>query len=226
VGEDVERLKRRMPLLDYLRQHNWAGRPAGRWEFVGLCPLHKESQPSFYVNTSKNVFYCHGCGQGGDLIRFVQLSRGVSFQHSLASLDREMTPEADSNLVLEQAAAFYQQQLDHSPEATCYLARRGVHDRALIRELGIGYAPGGTLRRYLITQGHSFELLRRLGLIHAKGADALYQRITFPLRLGEHIVNLYGRSIGSAFAHPFSARWQRRPVCLGEGSHLLRGHPG
>jgi hypothetical protein len=75
VGEDVETLKRRLPLLDYLRQHNWASRPAGRSEFVGLCPLHEETRPSFYVNTRKDVFYCHGCGQGGDLIRFVQLSR-------------------------------------------------------------------------------------------------------------------------------------------------------
>ena len=97
MGEDVETLKRRMPLLEYLRQHNWAGRPAGRSEYVGLCPLHKESQPSFYVNARKNVFYCHGCGQGGDLIRFVQLSRGLSFRQSLASLDPEITPEADSS---------------------------------------------------------------------------------------------------------------------------------
>ena len=203
MGEDVERIKRRTPLLDYLRQHNWEGRQAGHFEYVGLCPLHKESQPSFYVNTRKNVFYCHGCGQGGDLIRFVQLSRGLSFQHSLASLDREIAPEASSDLVLEQAAAFYQQQLDHSPEATCYLKQRGVHDPALIQELGIGYAPGGTLRRYLTAQGHSFDMLLRLGLINARGADALYQRIVFPLRQEGHIVNLYGRSIGAAFAHRF-----------------------
>ena len=203
MGEDVERIKRRTPLLDYLRQHNWDGRQAGRFEYVGLCPLHRESQPSFYVNTRQNVFYCHGCGQGGDLIRFVQLSRGISFRRSLASLDREMVPEASSGLVLKQAAAFYQQQLDHSPEATCYLQQRGVHDPALIQELGIGYAPGGTLRRYLTAQGYSFDVLRRLGLINAHGADALYQRIVFPLRQDEHIVNLYGRSIGSAFAHRF-----------------------
>jgi len=203
VSEDVERLKRRTPLLDYLRQHNWAGQPAGRSEYVGLCPLHKESQPSFYVNMRKNVFYCHGCGQGGDLIRFVQLSRGASFQHSLASLDGEMAPEASSNLVLEQAAAFYRQQLDHSPEATCYLQQRGVHDPALIEELGIGYAPGGILRRYLTAQGHSFDVLLGLGFINARGADALYQRIVFPLRQEGRIVNLYGRSIGAAFAHRF-----------------------
>jgi len=203
VGEDVETLKRRTPLLNYLRQHNWTGHPASRSEFVGLCPLHEETRPSFYVNTRKNVFYCHGCGRGGDLIRFVQLSRGLSFRQSLACLDPEITSEADSSAALEEAAAFYRQQLDNYPEARSYLSKRGLQDPTLIRELDIGYAPGGILRRHLTAQGYSFDVLRRLGLINARGADALYQRIVFPLRQGAHIVNLYGRSIGSAFAHRF-----------------------
>jgi DNA primase len=170
---------------------------------VGLCPLHKETRPSFYVNTRKDVFYCHGCGQGGDLIRFVQLSRGLSFRQSLACLDPQTTPHADSTALLDQTAAFYQQQLDHYPEALGYLRQRGVFDNALIRELGIGYAPGGSLRRHLTAQGYSFELLRRVGLINAQGADAFYQRIVFPLAQAGHIVNLYGRSIGAPFAHRF-----------------------
>jgi DNA primase len=203
VGEDVETLKRRLPLLDYLRQHNWAGHPASRSEFVGLCPLHEETRPSFYVNTQKNVFYCHGCGQGGDLIRFVQLSRHLSFRQSLACLDPQTTAEASSIAVLEQAAAFYQQQLDHYPEAMRYLSQRGLHDPALIRELDIGYAPGGNLRRHLTAQGYSFDLLRQVGLLNTQGSDAFYQRIAFPLRQNEQIVNLYGRSIGAAFAHRF-----------------------
>lgn len=203
MGEDVERLKRRMPLLDYLRQQNWAGRPAGRFEYVGLCPLHEESQPSFYVNTRKNVFYCHGCGQGGDLIRLVQLLRGLSFQQSLACLDPGITSETDSSTVLELVARFYQQQLDHYPEAIGYLRERGVHDSVLIGELGIGYAPGGSLRQYLTGQGYSFDVLLELGLINDRGADAFYQRIVFPLRHCERIVNLYGRSVGSGFAHRF-----------------------
>jgi DNA primase len=203
VGHDVETLKGRLSLLEYLRQHNWAGRPAGRFEYVGLCPLHKESRPSFYVNTRKHVFYCHGCGQGGDLIRFVQLSRQASFRQSLAYLDPEAHREAAGTALLEQAAAFYQQQLDHYPEALEYLRQRGLHDPALIRELGIGYASGGVLRHHLTTQGHSFSMLREAGLINTQGTDALYQRIVFPLRQGEQIVNLYGRSIGAAFAHRF-----------------------
>ena len=203
VGEDVETLRRRLPLLDYLRQHNWASRPVGRSEFVGLCPLHEETRPSFYVNTRKDVFYCHGCGQGGDLIRFVQLSRHLSFRQSLACLDSQITPEADPAEVLETAAAFYQQQLDNYPEALSYLNRRGLHDPALIRELEIGYAPGGSLRRHLTEQGYSFDLLRQVGLLNVNGSDAFYQRIIFPLRQSERIVNLYGRSICAAFAHRF-----------------------
>jgi DNA primase len=107
VGEDVEALKRRLPLLDYLRQHNWTGHPAGRFEFVGLCPLHEETRPSFYVNTRKDVFYCHGCGQGGDLIRFVQLSRHLSFRQSLVLPRSADYSRSRSRAVLEQAAAFY-----------------------------------------------------------------------------------------------------------------------
>jgi DNA primase len=201
VGEDIETLKRRLPLLDYLRQHNWAGRPAGRSEFVGLCPLHQESRPSFYVNPRKNVFYCHGCGRGGDLIRFVQLSRRMSFRESLAYLEQPTV--IDFAAVLEQAATFYQQQLHHYPEAMRYLSRRGLYDLALIKELRIGYAPGGNLRRHLTGQGYGLDLLGQTGLLNAQGSDALCQRIVFPLRDGGPIVNLYGRSIGTAFAHRF-----------------------
>ena len=203
MGHDVKTLKGRLPLLEYLRRQNWTCRRASRFEYVGLCPLHEESRPSFYVNTRKDVFYCHGCGQGGDLIRFVQLSRGASFRQSLAHLDPQTHQEGDCTALLEQAAGFYQQQLEHYPEALEYLCQRGLHDPALIRELCIGYASGGVLRHRLVTQGYAFSVLREAGLINAQGRDALYQRIVFPLRQGEQIINLYGRSIGAAFAHRF-----------------------
>ena len=106
MGEELEKLKQRLPLLDYLRQQNWTARPVGHGpEFVGLCPLHPETQPPFYVNARKNLFYCHGCGEGGDLIRLVQLSRRLSFGQTLTYLQQH-SAAADST-VLEETAAFY-----------------------------------------------------------------------------------------------------------------------
>ena len=93
MGEDLEQLKQRIPLLEYLQRHNWKPCRAGsRQELVGLCPLHQETCPSFYVNTGKNLFYCHGCGRGGDLIRFVQLFFDLSFSQTVAVLEQELLP--------------------------------------------------------------------------------------------------------------------------------------
>jgi DNA primase len=73
----------------------------------------------------------------------------------------------------------------------------------LIQELRIGYAHGASLRRHLTAQGHSFDRLRQFGLLNSQGRDAFYRRIVFPLCPSGRIVNLYGRSIGAAFAHRF-----------------------
>jgi DNA primase len=199
--QDVEHLKQRIPLLDYLQQHHWAGRPAARQqEFVGLCPLHHDTRPSFYVNARKNLFYCHGCGHGGDLIRFVELSQHLSFPQSLALLQRQGA-RSDASGVLEQTAAFYRLELHRHPEAVQYLAQRGLRDPALIEQLGIGYAPGGNLRRHLAALGHSLDRLLEAGLINREGRNAFCRRVIFPCRQHGQLVNLYGRSIGAAFPH-------------------------
>lgn len=206
MAHDLERLKQCIPLLEYLQRHNWKPCRAGsRQELVGLCPLHQETRPSFYVNAAKNLFYCHGCGRGGDLIRFVQLFLDLPFRQTVAHLEHELTPASASQL-LEQTAAFYQFQLHRHPEATRYLEHRGLHNPAVIEELGIGYAPGGNLRRHLAGFGYPFDLLLDTGLINSQGRDAFCRRIIFSCRQYGHIVNLYGRSIGAAFPHRLLSR--------------------
>lgn len=199
MGEDLERLKQRVPLLEYLQQHNWRGHRIGAGpEIAGLCPLHEDTHPSFYVNAQKNLFYCHGCGCGGDLIRFVQLSHHFSFRESVAYLAEELAPTAQ---LLTRAAGFYQLELHRHREGMDYLAQRGVHDARLIEELGIGYARGGNLRPHLQALGYSLERLLEAGLIAPQGPDAFCRRVIFPCRQQDHVVNLYGRSIGNAFPH-------------------------
>ena len=166
IDVNVAQLKQRIPLLEYLQRRNWkACRAGNQMEFVGLCPLQRETHPSFYVNSHKNLFYCHGCGRGGDLIRFVQLSLHLSFPQTLAHLRQQLTPTSNSDLLertaasydsdlLERTAAFYQLALHRHPEAVQYLAQRGLHDPAVIEKLAIGYAPGGVLRRHLCAQGY------------------------------------------------------------------------
>lgn len=199
MGEDVARLKQRFPLLQYLNRHQWKGHQVGNGpEFAGLCPLHEETHASFYVNAEKNLFYCHGCGSGGDLIRFVELSRHLSFRDSVAYLAEELAPTAQ---LLAHTAAFYQLELHRHRQGIDYLAQRGIHDAKLIEELGIGYARGGNLRPHLQALGYSLERLLEAGLISPHGRDAFCQRVIFPCHHEGHIVNLYGRSIGMAFPH-------------------------
>jgi DNA primase len=201
--EDLEQLKQRVPLLEYLQRRNWTGHPTGQQhEFEGLCPLHPETRPSFYVNARKNLFYCHGCGRGGDLIRFVELSFHLPFWESIARLQQELVP-APLSALLDRTAAFYQLQLERHPEAVHYLQRRGLHDPSLIRELAIGYAPGGNLHCHLAARGYAFDPLLRAGLINRQGQDCFRRRVICPLYQDGRIVNLYGRSIGAAFPHRF-----------------------
>jgi len=139
MHEDLEEIKQRIPLLEYLQRRHWTScRVAAQEEFVGLCPLHPDTRPSFYVNARKNLFYCQGCQRGGDLIRFVELSEHLSFRQSLACLKQDIALATESEL-LTTTAAFCQMQLHRYSEAVEYLHNRGLRNPDLIEELGLGY---------------------------------------------------------------------------------------
>ena len=105
-------------------------------------------------------------------------------------------PNCSSTLLV-----FIRPQPHRHPEGIHYLAQRGLRDPALIEELGIGYARGGNLRPHLSALGYSLERLFEVGLIGQQGQDAFCRRVIFPCRQYHRIVNLYGRSVGTAFPH-------------------------
>jgi DNA primase len=190
----LDELKQQIPLLDYLQAHDWQpARQLSRGRWMGLCPLHSDHKPSFLVDPSKSLFYCYGCGRGGDVIRFAELYHQVKFPQALALLHqwRGLAP------LLRQAAGFYRMELHRHGEAIAYLNQRGVRSQEVIERMRIGYAPGGgCLRRWLTQLGYSLPALLQAGLVTAVGYDAYTHRIVFPLE-----GNLYGRSL-SASAPP------------------------
>lgn len=190
----LDDLKLQIPLMGYLQAHDWRpARPlsAGRW--MGLCPLHDDHDPSFLVDTNKDLFYCYGCGRGGDVIRFAEFYHQVKFRQALVLLRQWRGVE---HSLLHDVERFYRIQLHRHSEAFAYLYQRGIRSWTTIERMRIGYAPGGCLRGWLTQLGHPLSALQQAGLVTPLGYDAYMRRIVFPLE-----GNLYGRSL-SATAPP------------------------
>ena len=125
-------------------------------------------KPSFLVDPHKNLFYCYGCGRGGDVIRFAELFHQVKFSEAVALL-REWCGLAP---LLDQVIDFYRVQLFRHHDAVSYLYDRGLRGTEVIEHMRIGYAPGRCLRAWLTELGYPTAVLRRAGLVNAAGKDA------------------------------------------------------
>jgi DNA primase len=186
----LDDLKQQIPLMGYLQAHDWhPARPLSRGRWMGLCPLHGDHKPSFLVDANKDLFYCYGCGRGGDVIRFAELYHQVKFSQAIVLLRQWRGAEP----LLHEVARFYRMQLHRHSEAAAYLYQRGIRSGATIELMRIGYAPGGCLRGWLTQVGHPLPALHDAGLVTGLGYDAFVRRIVFPLE-----GNLYGRSLSAA----------------------------
>lgn len=175
--------------------------------FTGLCPFHDERTPSFSVNQADKLYYCFGCGAGGDLFDFVMATENIDFPDAVELLaerygieiQREKEdPEAERRRgertrlgeLMARAALFYVNVLKDGEEAgkaRRYLAGRGL-STAVLETFGVGYAPSAwdTLLVRSQRAGYSVAELERTGLAQ-KGRqgghyDRFRERITFPIR--------------------------------------------
>ncbi len=184
-------------------------RKAGN-SLTGLCPFHEEKTPSFTVNPHQKVFYCHGCGAGGDVIKFVRELLGFSYVEALEHLaqragvaiewqqtdprqrEREQAANTQRRRLLDlnnAAQEFFVRQL-HSPigiRARTYLEERGL-GRETVERFGIGCAADawGNLSDHLLRNGFSEEELLHVGLAAPRKSgrglyDRFRDRVMFPV---------------------------------------------
>jgi len=178
--------------------------PAGKGRWRGLCPFHGGEAPSFHVDEEKGLFYCFACGEGGDLIRFVERAEGLGFAEALGRLAAEAgVPFEPPRLleVLEEAHRYFQKALERSSRAMAYLRERGLREEVVWR-FGLGYAPPYPegLAAHLRRKGLPLEEGVRAGvLVEREGRllDRFQGRIVFPVRdpLGR-VVGFLGRALG------------------------------
>jgi len=237
----VERVKEAADMVAVVSLRTQLKRSGSR--YTGRCPFHEERTPSFSVNPTEKLFYCFGCGKGGDLVSFVQETENLDFAGAIEwladrsgiSLEYEETAPRDTARIerrrrlhdlLEHAAGFYERYLwdaDAGKAAREYLAGRDLGEE-ICREYRLGYAPGGqTLARKAREAGFSVQELASAGLVNRRGNDYFGGRLLFPL------ADARGRVVGFGARRlrpddPLRAKYVNSPEGeLFKKSHLVYG---
>ena len=232
---DLEALKRRHSLADVVEAAGVQLRGRGRVR-QGVCPFHQESEGSFTVYADTSRFYCFGCGVGGDVLDFIQRAEGLTLPEAIQRLDggsgmapvsavrsaTAVAPRRSSAAVipkrdpaaLSAATRFYLRSMLQSSEAREYLASRGISFDTACR-LGLGYAPGDGLRRYLEGAGFGGERIRASGLFTERGERFAGMAVVPDLASGR-VRWLGGRAIDPERSPRFQALPGPKPV-LGLG---------
>lgn len=188
---------------------------AGR-NYLGLCPFHSEKTPSFTVSPDKQMFYCFGCGEGGNVFSFVMKQEGVTFPEAVRFLAKRYgilienhaaspgsKKQMDDREILfhinQLSVGFFQDALLNpqiGAAALSYLSRRGIPPQ-MISDFKLGYAQSGWshLLHYLSAKGISPIMIEKAGLISRRQSGSGYydrfrDRVIFP------IFNLHGQVVG------------------------------
>ena len=211
--EDVALVRERTNIADVVSEYVTL-KPAGQGTVKGLCPFHDEKTPSFNVSITKGVYFCYGCGAGGDAITFLTTLERLTFVEAVERLAAKAgvqlhyveagpaptRPQGQRQRLVAAntaAAQFYAEQIG-TPAAQAarqFLAERGF-DKQAAQDYGCGFAPEGwdTLTRYLQQKGFTAQELITAGLAKPARSGSLIDR--FRRRLIWPIRDLAGDVIG------------------------------
>jgi DNA primase len=186
---------------------------------LGLCPFHPETKPSFTVAPDKGIFYCFGCGAGGNVISFLMQHQRLSFPEAAEELARrynitltykDLGPEGGRQAqkrqlmqeINKEAAAFYQANLTgpRGEKGRAYVQKRGLTPE-VVRDFQLGYAPEewDGLRKHLQNKGISLDAAQEVGLLmprqHGGFYDRFRDRLMFPILDRQNRVMAFGGRI-------------------------------
>lgn len=189
--------------------------------YFGLCPFHNEKSPSFSVSPGKQMYYCFGCGAGGNVITFLMEYENQTFPEAVRTLAQRAgiaLPEADDSKEARQADSrraklleinkeaakyfYYQLRTERGSVGMEYLRKRGLSDETM-NHFGLGYANkySNDLIQYLKSKGYSEDLIRDAGLCNVDEKHGMYDkfwnRVMFPIQdINHRVIGFGGRVMG------------------------------
>ncbi len=210
--EIIEEVRSRSDIVDVISQYVRLARKGST--YFGLCPFHNEKTGSFSVSPNKQMYYCFGCGAGGNVFTFLMQYENFTFGEAMETLaeragvelpkqeqSQAQRMEADRRarlLEIQKEAAKYFFMLlrsERGTQALSYFRKRGLSDET-VRKFGLGYSDqySDDLYRYLRQKGYEDEILKDSGLIsfdeRRGGHDKFWNRAMFP------IMDVRGKVIG------------------------------
>ena len=219
--EIIEEVRSRNDIVDVISSYVKLQKKGS--SYFGLCPFHNEKSPSFSVSRDKQMYYCFGCGAGGNVFTFLMEYENYTFQEALKYLadragielpEQEFSAQAKERADLKAilleinkiAAQYFYVQLK-SPKGQTgleYLKNRGLSDDT-IKAFGLGYSNkySDDLYRYLKEKGYKDDVLMKAGLISVDerfGAhDKFWNRVMFPIMdSNSRVIGFGGRVMGDA----------------------------
>lgn len=215
----IEEVRMKNDIVDVISQYVKLTRKGS--SYFGLCPFHNEKTPSFSVTPSKQMYYCFGCGAGGNVFNFIMEYENFTFGEALSHLaqrsgvdlpkieySREAREKAERKATLleinKQAAQYFYYQLrrENGRTAYAYLTGRGLSEET-IKKFGLGYSDkySDDLYKYLKSKNYSDELLRESGLFNVDERHGMYDkfwnRVIFPIMdVNNRVIGFGGRVMG------------------------------